>query len=44
MLENGLDHCTCEKTECEYYAKCVECIKNHEAKGSLPFCKRDDIE
>ncbi|MEL7569011.1 MAG: hypothetical protein AAGU14_00445 [Eubacteriaceae bacterium] len=39
LLENGLEICTCKKTKCVRYGKCVECMEHH--KKSLPACKRE---
>ena len=32
MLENGLDFCTCPKTNCERPGLCQQCIQYHAKK------------
>ena len=39
--ENVKD-CPCKSTECENYAKCCDCVKNHRGKGNLPYCLRPE--
>ena len=32
--------CTCDRTHCENYKKCVPCVKSHRERGYLPHCLR----
>ncbi|NMC56402.1 MAG: hypothetical protein GYA50_04185, partial [Eubacteriaceae bacterium] len=35
---NGLEVCTCKRTQCERHGKCAQCIEHHNKK--LPACMR----
>ena len=36
----NVKECSCERTECERYKKCCECVKSHRERGYLPHCLR----
>ena len=42
MLENGLNFCTCPKTNCERHGLYQQCIQYHAKKGKKPWCKRSN--